>query len=53
MYQQFMEASHREIKTEEMRYREMLARVEQERLKVKKDKQSVKSLEEQDKSCLI
>lgn len=48
-YEKLMESSHREIKNEERRYREMLAQVEQERFKVSKDKNVIKTLEEQEK----
>jgi predicted nucleic acid-binding Zn-ribbon protein len=47
-YQKLMQSSHQEIKTEERRYREMLARVEQERFKVAKDKKTVQTLESQE-----
>ncbi|MBD3208888.1 hypothetical protein GF367_00530 [Candidatus Woesearchaeota archaeon] len=48
-YQRLMERSHQEIRNEERRYREMMAQVEQERLKVTKDKKLVDTLEEQEK----
>ncbi|MBN1275692.1 hypothetical protein JXA12_05385 [Candidatus Woesearchaeota archaeon] len=47
-YGKLMEESHQGIKAEERRYREMMAQVEQERLRVKKDKHVIKDLEGQE-----
>jgi hypothetical protein len=47
-YQRLMQQSHQEIKTEERRYHEMMAQIAHERLKVNKDRQVVKTMEEQE-----
>ncbi len=48
-YEKLMSISHQQIKEEEKRYREMIAKVDQERLKVTKGKKALITLDEQEK----
>jgi len=47
-YEKLMEHSHREIKTEERRYQEMIAQIAREKSKVLKEEKDIKSLEDKE-----